>query len=96
MSGERLDEALACVIRRMPGLAGAIEAEYGRSAGFRSLCEDYLLCVDAETRWGASEAPVASIRRQEYAQWRAELEAEIVDWLEAGAAGAQTEAEAKP
>lgn len=88
----RFDEALACAVRQLPDLRGAIEAEYVRSPDFRGLCEDYRLCVDAATRWEASDAPTAAVRRQEYAQWLRELEAEIAEWLDAVSAGRKTNA----
>lgn len=86
MSDGQLDEALACAIHRLPGLVDAIEEEFRRSEAFRALCEDLLVCAIAVTRWEASDAPAAPVRRQEYGQWLGELEAEIVDWLKAGTA----------
>lgn len=80
-SGRRADKVLACVVRGLPDLAGAIEAEYGRSPAFRGLCEDYLLCAEAVAGWEASVSPTAAARRYEYAQWLAELRNEIVEWL---------------
>ncbi|MEJ2514665.1 MAG: hypothetical protein P8080_04530 [Gammaproteobacteria bacterium] len=84
MSHALPETALACVVRRLPGLKGAIEVEFSRNAAFRGLCDDYCLCADAAAGWETSDAPAAAARRQEYARWLSELENEIVEWLKNG------------
>ena len=81
-----MDDPLACVVTRLPARAEAITAEFGRSESFRSLCEDFQVCVEAVARWQRKEGPAAVERRREYAESLAELEQEIGSWLDRSAA----------
>lgn len=78
-----LEESLACVVAHLPARAGAIVLEFERSETFRGLCEDFQVCVEALARWQQREAPAAVERRREYAESLAELEQEILGWIDA-------------
>lgn len=78
-----LEDPLACVVARLPARASAITAEFERSESFRGLCEDFQVCVEAFARWQQKEGSAAMERRREYAESMAELEQEIVGWIDA-------------
>lgn len=78
-----LEDSLACVVSRLPSRASAIVTEFERSESFRGLCEDFQVCVEAFARWQQKEGPAADDRRREYAESMAELEQEIVGWIDA-------------
>ena len=82
-----MDDPLACVLTHLPASASAITAEFERSESFRSLCEDFQVCVEAVSRWQHKEGPAAAERWREYAESLAELEQEIRSWLDRSAAG---------
>ena len=70
------------VVSRFPGRRAILRAAWAGSDSFRELCEDLSLCDDAMARWRESEAPVAAARLAECAEWKAELEQEIEQWLD--------------
>ena len=76
------DDPLALLLSRFGERRPLVEAEFRRSDEFRSLCEDYLLCANAMDKWRVSNASIAAQREREYAQWLAELEMEVREWLE--------------
>jgi hypothetical protein len=82
MNGERLDGSIARVIKHFNGWESYIEHSCHNDSEFRSLCEDYAVCDRALENWQASDAVVALQRRKEYAEWLADLEREIQNWLE--------------
>ena len=82
MNSERFEGSLARVIKQLKGWESYIERSCHKNSEFRSLCEDYAVCARALENWQASDAAVAVQRRKEYADWLAELEQEILSWLE--------------
>lgn len=77
------------VASRFPGRRLLIRAAWTASDSFRELCEDLSLCDDAIARWRESDAPLASERLAECAEWQAELEQEIEQWLNRLQTGAE-------
>lgn len=78
-----LEDSLACVVAHLPARASAIVSEFERSEPFRGLCEDFQVCLEALSRWQQREGPAAAERRREYAESLAELEQEIIGWIDA-------------
>jgi len=81
--GVTSDKSLAMVSSRFGDRSNLVEKNFWQNEEFRSLCEDYYACEKALETWKGSDADVAKQRRLEYAQWHAELEQEIREWLEA-------------
>ena len=82
MNSERFEGSIARVIKQFKGWESYIERSCHKNSEFRSLCEDYAVCARALENWQVSDAAVAVQRRKEYAEWLAELEQEILSWLE--------------
>jgi len=67
------------VIKRFPGYELAIERLVRRSEGFRSMCEDYAVGVEALGRWERATDPKRSARIVELRESLAELEEEMLE-----------------
>jgi len=77
-----LDQPPDQLLQRFPRWRSRIESEYCLNEPFRALCDDWRICAEARERWSLSEAPVATLRRNEYEEWLTELEQEIEEWLQ--------------
>lgn len=86
---ERQQHLTDTVASRFPGRRLLIRAAWTASDSFRELCEDLSLCDETIARWRGSNAPLASERLAECAEWKAELEQEIEQWLDRLQAGAE-------
>jgi len=75
------------VIKRFPEHELAIERLVRRSEGFRSMCEDYAVGVEALRRWECATDPKRSARIAELRESLAELEEEMLEELNRAAAG---------
>jgi hypothetical protein len=74
------------VIKRFPEHELAIERLVRKSEGFRSMCEDYAVGVEALRRWERATDPKRSARIAELRESLAELEEEMLEELKQAAA----------
>jgi len=74
--------ALGCVVGRFPHLETAIADRYRSDQDFRSICEDYCECIKSLARWTHETGETAVVYQEDYRELLAELEAEIVQYLE--------------
>ncbi len=65
------------VIKRFPDRKDTIKRLYMENNNFQTICEDYRKCLEAHQYWNESGSKEASVRREEYATIRGELETEI-------------------
>jgi hypothetical protein len=73
------------VIERFPEHELAIERLARGSEGFRSMCEDYVVGVEALERWERATDPKRTVMIAELRHSLAELETEILQALEEAA-----------
>ena len=71
------------VMERFPNRKDAIKRLFRESETFQSMCEDYRECTQALRYWRQSVSEEASIRMEEYAKLAGDLEAEIIQNLNA-------------
>ncbi len=71
------------VLKRFPEHEKAIRRFCRESGSFQSLVKDYGQCAEALRHWRKSASGVAPVRAEEYAALLQELEAEILEDLEA-------------
>ena len=69
--------SLKKVLKRFPGHHQIIEELYGESDSFRSLCEDYMDCLEIIKNLDYSESIVQAGYKQEYETLLLELEEEL-------------------
>jgi hypothetical protein len=74
------------IINRFPEHELAIERLVRKSEGFRSMCEDYAVGVEALRRWERATDPKRSARIAELRESLAELEEEMLEELKQEAA----------
>ena len=79
---DQVHEDLMAVIRRLPEHAHVLKKHFLGNRKFQSMCEDYRKCHDALTYWTKSQKEESRGPRKEYAALLAELEAEIVEFLD--------------
>jgi len=82
MKVERFEDSINQVIKHFEGWECYIEIACQESGEFRSLCEDYAVCASSLENWQASDAAVAVQRQKEYTELLAELNQEILGWLD--------------
>jgi len=70
------------VKRRFAGREASVGRAFATSEPFRALCQDYVACADALTRWQASESGIERLRSEEYTELLEELTKEIESRLE--------------
>ena len=71
---------LRYVIQRFPNLRKQVEQMYAVNEDFRSLCEDYQLCVSTLHRWRTGRDKNQELM-EEYWTLRKELEKEVLRFL---------------
>jgi len=81
-------EDFRSIVARYPQRELEIRRLRARDAGFRAVCRDYEEAVSALRHWQTVAADVGA-RVEEYADFVAELEAEILDQLDRPASAAQ-------
>jgi len=74
-------DTLSLVKARFPDLEGAVESTFRADPAFRSLCEDYHVCLAALQKMQKQEPTAARRSCEEYAELLEELGGEIRDWL---------------
>jgi len=72
------------VMERFPGQGETIKYLFRNNPSFQTLCTDYRRCANALKFWNKSPLCEAPQRRQEYETLLAELESEILQYLEKG------------
>ena len=70
------------VIKRFPEHELAIERLVRKNEGFRSMCEDYAVGVEALRRWERASDSKRVVRIAELRELLAELEEEVLEALE--------------
>jgi hypothetical protein len=70
------------VIRRFPEHELAIERLVRKNEGFRSMCEDYAVGLEALRRWERASDSKRVVRIAELRESLAELEEEVLEALE--------------
>jgi hypothetical protein len=76
-----ITSSLFLIIKRFPEHKEAIRRLYRESENFKEACEDYQKCADALRHWEQSDSEDACERRNEYAAFLQDLEAEILQNL---------------
>ena len=79
---DQIHEDLIAVINRLPEHAYVLKKYFQSNQKFRNMCEDYRKCHDALTYWTQSQKEGSREPRKEYAELLAELEAEIIEFLD--------------
>lgn len=81
MKSDQFEDSISRVIKHFEGWESSIKCACQESDEFRSMCEDYVVCVRSLENWQASDAAVAVQRQKEYTELLAELKQEILSWL---------------
>ena len=78
-----MNEENANVLKRFPEKIHTLTLLMAENPEFLAVCEDYEACVEALRYWAQSNEPEAEARTQEYRALVQELEAEIIQAVEA-------------
>lgn len=79
---KQMNEDLVAVINRLPEHADVLQKHFLRNTEFQSMCGDYRKCHDALIYWAHLKNKESTGAREEYAALLAELEAEIIQFLD--------------
>lgn len=78
-----MNEENANILKRFPEKIHTLTVLMAENPEFLAVCEDYEACVEALRYWAQSNEPEAEARTQEYRALVQELEAEIIQAVEA-------------
>ena len=78
-----MNEENANILKRFPEKIHTLTVLMAEIPEFLAVCEDYEACVEALRYWAQSNEPEAEARTQEYRALVQELEAEIIQAVEA-------------
>ena len=70
-----------CIRERFPDKIQIIDQLMAEDPGFRDICEDYDICVNALEHWTNSTEPEAEIRVNEYRTLAQQIEDEVIECL---------------
>jgi hypothetical protein len=79
---DQMNEDLRVVINRLPHYEVILKKHFIGNSEFRSMCEDYRKCHDALIYWTLMKTRESVGPREEYVALLAELEAEIIQFLD--------------
>ena len=79
---EDVQHSLFTVFEQFPERGEAIRSLIVQNEKFKTICEDYLTCLEAFRYWERSEGRDAKNRRKEYGALLKELEDEILQNLD--------------
>lgn len=69
------------VIKQFPERKDMLTELYKRNGSFKSICEDYLVCVETLTYWNNIDSDESMARKKEYGELIQSLESEILGSL---------------